>query len=98
MGQSGHIIAVTMSSYYQAPSSSYGVPQSPPLDSSNNNNFFNNNPVQSPNNFYLYNGYADDVYLLIKLGEAALIIFIIFAIVSIIYMIVSCCLAAARNK
>ena len=43
-------------------------------------------------------GYEDDVYLLVKLGEAALVVFIIFAVVAILYMIVSCCLAAARNQ
>ena len=46
-------------SYYQAPSSSYGVPQAPPLDSANsfytNNN--NNNPPQPQQAaFYLYRG------------------------------------------
>ena len=47
---------------------------------------------------YCAAGYEDDVYLLVKLGEAALVVFIIFAVVAILYMIVSCCLAAARNQ
>merc|ERR1712038_1588363 len=78
--------------YYQAPSSSYGVPQAPPLDSANSF-YTNNNNLPQPQQaaFYLYRGYEDDVYLLVKLGEAALV-------VSILYMIVSCCLAAARNQ
>ena len=46
----------------------------------------------------IWPGYEDDVYLLVKLGEAALVVFIIFAVVAILYMIVSCCLAAARNQ
>ena len=45
-------------SYYQAPSSSYGVPQAPPLDSANsfytNNN--NNPPQPQQAAFYLYRG------------------------------------------
>merc|ERR1712012_1087220 len=94
------VTLLTMSSYYQPPSSSYGVPQSPPLDS----NSWNNNPSQQrpPSNigtpFYLYQGYEDDIYLLVKLGEGALIVFIIFAIVAILYMIINCCLLAARNN
>ena len=47
---------------------------------------------------YCAAGYEDDVYLLVKLGEAALVVFIIFAVTAILYMIVSCCLAAARNQ
>ena len=44
-------------------------------------------------------GYEDDIYLLVKLGEAAIIIFIIFALVAIIYMIVNCCVSfSGRNK
>merc|ERR1712038_1382422 len=87
-------------SYYQAPSSSYGVAQAPPLDSANSFYTNNNNNLPQPQQpaFYLYRGYEDDVYLLVKLGEAALVVFIIFAVVAILYMIVSCCLAAARNQ
>ena len=36
-------------------------------------------------------GYLDDVHLLIKLGQAALVIFIIFAIISILLIIIICC-------
>ena len=36
-------------------------------------------------------GYLDDVHLLINLGQAALVIFIIFAIISILLIIISCC-------
>ena len=38
-------------------------------------------------------GYEDDIYLLIKLGQAAIIIFMIFAIFSIIFMMSSCCMS-----
>ena len=44
-------------------------------------------------------GYEDDIYLLVKLGEAAIIIFIIFAVVAVLYMIINCCISiSARNK
>ena len=36
-------------------------------------------------------GYTDDIFLLIKLGQAALIIFMIFAIIAILFMVTSCC-------
>jgi len=38
----------------------------------------------------VYPGYEDDIYLVIKLGQAALIIFIIFAIFSIIFLLTTC--------
>merc|ERR1711894_825695 len=87
-------------SYYSPPSSGYGVPQAPPLDNTGNNNFYNgnNNPPSFSGGFYLYQGYEDDVYLLVKLGEASLVIFMILAVVSILYMITSCCLSVAKNK
>ena len=43
-------------------------------------------------------GYADDIKLLIKLGQAALIIFIIFAIISIFFMLATCCMSLIGNK
>ena len=45
-------------SYYQAPSSSYGVPQAPPLDSGNSFYTGNNNNLPQPQQaaFYLYRG------------------------------------------
>ena len=45
-------------SYYQAPSSSYGVPQAPPLDSANSFYTSNNNNLPQPQQaaFYLYRG------------------------------------------
>jgi len=49
----------------------------------------------------LYRGYEDDIYLLVKLGHAALIIFMIFSVVSIVFMIISCCksvLTGRKNK
>ena len=50
-------------------------------------------------NYLIFPGYEDDIYLLVKLGEAAIIIFIIFALVAIIYMIVNCCVSfSGRNK
>ena len=45
-----------------------------------------------------YRGYEDDIHLLIKLGQAALIIFIIFAVMSMVFMLTSCCLALVRRK
>merc|ERR1712172_376404 len=87
-------------SYYSPPSSGYGVPQAPPLDNNGNNNFYsnNNNPPAFSGGFYLYQGYEDDIYLLVKLGEASLVIFMILAVVLILYMITSCCLSVAKNK
>jgi len=49
----------------------------------------------------LYRGYEDDIYLLVKLGHAALIIFMIFSVVSIVFMIITCCksvLTGRKNK
>ena len=45
-----------------------------------------------------FSGYEDDIYLLVKLGEASLVIFMILAVVLILYMITSCCLSVAKNK
>ena len=36
-------------------------------------------------------GYSDDIFLLVKLGQAALIIFMIFAIIAILFMLSVCC-------
>ena len=36
-------------------------------------------------------GYSDDIFLLVKLGQAALIIFMIFAIIAILFMVTTCC-------
>jgi hypothetical protein len=36
-------------------------------------------------------GYLDDVHQLINLGQAVLVIFIIFAIISILCIMISCC-------
>ena len=38
----------------------------------------------------------DDLELLVELGKGGLIMFIILAVVSIIYMAATCCLATAR--
>ena len=38
-------------------------------------------------------GYEDDLYLLVKLGQAALVVFMVLAVVAVLYMLVSCCLA-----
>ena len=35
----------------------------------------------------------DDIFLLIKLGQAALIIFMIFAIIAILFIISTCCMS-----
>jgi hypothetical protein len=42
-------------------------------------------------------GYEDDIYLLAKLGQAALIIFIILAVVIILFLLVTCCMAGRRK-
>ena len=47
---------------------------------------------------FIFTGYEDDIYLLVKLGQAALIIFMIFAIVSILFMLLNCCLAVTKTK
>ena len=36
-------------------------------------------------------GYTDDIFLLIKLGQAALIIFMIFATIAVLFMLSLCC-------
>ena len=36
-------------------------------------------------------GYVDDIFLLIKLGQAALIIFMIFATIAVLFMLTLCC-------
>ena len=38
-------------------------------------------------------GYEDDIYLLIKLGQAALIIFIILAVISVLFLVTTCCIS-----
>ena len=46
-------------------------------------------------------GYEDDIYLLIKLGQAALIIFIILAVISVLFLVTTCCvsvLGVAQQK
>ena len=64
------------------------------------NNFV---PLQSPtgpyypSSFY-YQGFEDDIFLLIKLSHVALIVFIIFAIVTMIYLVVSCCVSFTRRR
>ena len=40
-----------------------------------------------------FQGFEDDIYLLIKLGQAALIIFIIFALFSTLFLLASCILS-----
>ena len=35
----------------------------------------------------------DDIVLLVKLGQAALIIFMVFAIIAILFMIITCCMS-----
>lgn len=50
-----------------------------------------------PSSFY-YQGFEDDIYLLIKLSHVALIVFIIFAIVTMIYLVVSCCVSFTRRR
>ena len=48
------------------------------------------NNVNRENKMISLQGYEDDIYLVIKLGQAALIIFIIFAIFSIIFLLTTC--------
>lgn len=73
----------------------YGVPQSPVLSpgssGSGSGSGFNPGFTTGGVNIF-YQGYEDDIYLLIKLGQAALIIFMIFAIFSIIFMMTTCCI------
>ena len=40
-----------------------------------------------------YSGYVDDIVLLVKLGQAALIIFMVFVIIAILFMIITCCMS-----
>jgi len=75
---------------YGAPSAGYGAPVYNP---SYNQNL---NPVSLNPPFY-YDGYYDDLYLLIKLGQVALIIFIILAIFIIFAMIIMCCVSMFKR-
>ena len=50
-----------------------------------------------PSSFY-YQGFEDDIFLLIKLSHVALIVFIIFAIVTMIYLLTSCCVSFTRRR
>ena len=50
-----------------------------------------------PSSFY-YQGFEDDIFLLIKLSHVALIVFIIFAIVTMIYLVTSCCVSFTRRR
>ena len=43
-------------------------------------------------------GFEDDIYLLVKFGQAALVIFIIFAIISILYIFFNCCMVVFNNR
>ena len=102
-----------MSYNNRPPSTGYGVPQAPPLDGNSFGSSYYP-PANQGAPVYLYrgrvssvfmsflfdiSGYEDDIYLLVKLGEAAIIIFIIFALVAILYMIVNCCISlSGRNK
>ena len=45
-----------------------------------------------------FQGYEDDIYLVIKLGQAALIIFIILAIFSIIFLLTTCIFSITNFK
>ena len=104
-----------MSYNNRPPSTGYGVPQAPPLDGNSfGSSYYPPSNLGSPAylyrglwlsivsilpNYLVFPGYEDDIYLLVKLGEAAIIIFIIFALVAIIYMIVNCCVSfSGRNK
>ena len=46
----------------------------------------------------LSSGYDDDIFLLVRLGHAALIVFMIFAIICILYMLFSCCMTVVNRK
>ena len=101
-----------MSYNNRPPSTGYGVPQAPPLDNNYGTSYYNNPaPVylyrgsnisyhhQNIEHINHISGYEDDIYLLVKLGEAAIIIFIIFAVVAVLYMLINCCISiSARNK
>lgn len=70
---------------YAAPGTGYGPPSQSPTG------------PYYPSSFY-YQGFEDDIFLLIKLSHVALIVFIIFAIVTMIYLVVSCCVSFTRRR
>jgi len=70
---------------YAAPGTGYGPPSQSPTG------------PYYPSSFY-YQGFEDDIFLLIKLSHVALIVFIIFAIVTMIYLITSCCVSFTRRR
>ncbi|XP_059079667.1 uncharacterized protein LOC131877869 isoform X2 [Tigriopus californicus] len=70
--------------------SGYGAP------SYGNTNAYN--PNGNLNYYSPYLGYTDDLRLLMKLGQAALIVFMILAVVAIIYMLIMCCLACGFGR
>ncbi len=63
----------------------------------NNDGYYNGQIVNNPNNVYYYPGYADDIELLIKLGQAALIVFMILAFFLILFLLVWACLYCCRR-
>lgn len=79
-----------MGSSYQAPGSSYQAPGSG----------FGQNPQQGfyPNNGGFYYGYEEDLALTMKLGQAALIVFMILAAVMILFLLTSCCLSLTSPR
>jgi len=70
---------------YAAPGTGYGPPSQSPTG------------PYYPSSFY-YQGFEDDIFLLIKLSHVALIVFIIFAIVTMIYILTSCCVSFTRRR
>ena len=92
-------------------SDSYGAPQAPPYDSGypsfNNPGYDSNYPdygsspqrnPQSPtyNNNPYYVGYTSDLELSMKLGQVALIAFIILAIFLLVFLLFKCFLECHR--
>lgn len=91
-------------------SDSYGAPQAPPYDSGypsfNNPGYDSNYPdygspqrnPQSPtyNNNPYYVGYTSDLELSMKLGQVALIAFIILAIFVLVFLLFKCFLECRK--
>ena len=87
-------------------SDSYGAPQAPPQNYYNNPGYDSNypdygNPQRNPgsgggltsyNSNSYYVGYTSDLELCMKLGQVALIAFIILVIFVLVFLLFKCCL------
>ena len=80
---------------YNPPSSSYGAPSS--YTNVGGGGYYAPPPAGGGHLHAPYPGYFSDLELLVKLGQAALIVFIIFAVVVVLFLLVMACVYCARG-